>query len=265
LIGVGLVELSKLRGFLSALGSSVESSLAGAPAGTGVVTQIVVLTFIVLGFLASFLWTRIYYGPLQTLADNEVVKSLRGKLIVSQSELKHEKESHKKAVSVAQSLAKGEIAIPATPPSKDELQVRSKAAPNLHDWPEDVRKKVEKFEEARPIWNTDPGAKIFLEARQEANGRRLEAQILLDLDDTLVINLQVRRYSGDHLRGTVAFLLHPTFTEPIIYAEATNDMAEAKISSAGWFTVVAIADNGRTILSFNLKELPNAPAWFKVN
>jgi hypothetical protein len=265
LIGVGLVELSQLRGTLSALGRSVETSVAGVPAGTNVVTQVVVLTFIVMGFLASFLWTRISYGPLQTLVDNDVLNSLRGKLIDSQSALKAEKETRKKAVSVAQSMSKGEIAIPATPPLKGATAARREASPNLQNWLPDIQEKITKFAASPATWNTDPGAKIFPNARREANGRRLEAEILIDLGDTLVINLRVRRVSGEPLRGTVAFLLHPTFTEPIMYTAAFDDVAEIKISSGGWFTVVVVADKGGTILAFDLREVPNAPSWFKEN
>jgi len=263
LIGVGLVELTKLQGALSGLGRSVEMSLAGAPAGTSVVTQIVVLTFLVLGFLASFLWTRIYYGPLQTLADNDVVSSLRAKLTYSQTQLKQEKETRKKAVSVADSMAKGEIAIPAVPPLKQETPARARATSDLQVWPSDVREKIEEFKKLPANWNTDPGAQLFPQARKEANGRRLEAEIDLELSDTLIIKLRVRSVSGETLRGPVAFLLHPTFTERIIYAEPTGDVAEVTISSGGWFTAVAILDAGKTILSYDLRELPNVPAWFK--
>lgn len=263
LIGVGLVELTKLQGALSALGRSVEMSFAGAPAGTGVATQIVVLTFLVFGFLASFLWTRIYYGPLQTLADRDVVNSLQAKLVVSQTELKQEKETRKKAVSVAHSMVKGEIAIPSAPPLKREAPARARATSDLQEWPADVRQKIEEFKKLPADWNTDPGAQVFPEALDQANGRRLEAEIELELNDALIIKLRVRRVSGEPLGGPVAFLLHPTFTERIIYDEPSGDVAEVTISSGGWFTAVAILDAGKTNLAYDLKELPNAPAWFK--
>lgn len=265
LIGVGLVELTQLSETLSAVGRGVEASLVGAPAGTSVVTQVVVITFLVLGFLTSFLWTRIYYGRLQTLADYDIQDSLRSKLAESEKQLTQEKAKRREAVAVAHSALIGEIATPVAPASKDEAPARSRAVTDFSEWPPDVQEKVEAFRDSPPKWNSNPGAKLFPRAGRESNGRRFEAQIVLDLKDTLVISLRVEQVSGEPLTGEVVFLLHPTFVELIVYADADGEVAETKISSGGWFTAIAIADNGRTILAYDLRELPNAPPWFKRN
>jgi hypothetical protein len=257
LIGVGLVEISHLRGTLSGIGRAVAMSVAGDPAATNVVTQVVVVTFLVLGFLVSFLWTRIYYGPLQTRVDKSVEDSLRG-------QLEREKEEKEKVVSIANSMAKGEIPVPAVSHSTEKRTARS-GTRDVGQWSDVIAKKMEEFKNSPPLWNSDPGTRLFLNAPQESNGRTLEAELVLDLREALVIELRVKRISGEELMGPVAFLLHPTFSESIVYAEPVNDVAEVRISSAGCFTVVAIADGGDTVLSFNLKNLPNAPAWFKRN
>jgi len=43
---------------------------------------------------------------------------------------------------------------------------------------------------------------------------------------------------------------------------AKGNLAETEISTAGWFTVIAILDGGKTILSYDLRKLPNVPEWF---
>ena len=78
-----------------------------------------------------------------------------------------------------------------------------------------------------------------------------------------MVRLTVRRLSGAPLEGEVLFLLHPTFDEPCLVEQAKNGVAEVEIFTDGWFTVVAIADRGDTVLSYDLRQLPKAPKWFK--
>lgn len=262
LIGVGLVELTKLRGALRELGSSVATSIAGTPTGTNVVTEVVVVTFVVLGFLVSFLWTRIYYGRLQTLADNDIINRLRGQVRQERKEKQQEREEKEKARKVVQKMRRGEIPENAATRPADRTRAQK---PEGHAWNPGVLEKIEEFENLPKRWDNDPGATFFGRLRQEDDGRRLEAEMILDVRDALMISLRVRRVSGKPLEGTVAFLLHPTFNQPVVYAEASGEVAEVTISSAGWFTAVAIADGGDTKLAYNLSELPGAPAWFKRN
>ena len=126
---------------------------------------------------------------------------------------------------------------------------------------------MKQFRESKRFCDSNPGKKIFGDRPQEDNGRRLEPQIRVDLGTTLVIGLIVRRVSrnSEPLVAPVAFLLHPTFMQPVLYAQGDGDSARVKISPSGWFTVVAIIDDGNTILSYDLNKLPNAPQWFKEN
>jgi hypothetical protein len=38
-----------------------------------------------------------------------------------------------------------------------------------------------------------------------------------------------------------------------------------EIYTDGWFTVAAVADEGRTVLSFDLRNMPGAPEWFTMD
>jgi hypothetical protein len=274
LIGVGLVEIKQLSGVLKAIGGAVENSFNGAPDRTNAITQAVVVTFVVFGFLCSFLWTRIYYGRLQALADSEIVRALRRALGETQNELVIEKAEKKEAVAekneaftAAKQMITGEIPVPATPKPSAATRVQDSAPAKELKWPPDIQEKLDKFESAPVDWDDETAWELFKERQPplEQNGRRFEAEIALDLRGALIIILRVRRLSGDRLIDPVAFLLHPTFTQRVVYSEPIGNIAETRISPAGAFTAIAIADGGKTILAYDLSTLPNAPAWFKNN
>lgn len=254
LIGVGLVELREIRGILGSIGQAVENSLPGALTSTKVITQAVVVVFVVLGFYISFLWTRIYYGPLQMFTDNEVIRRLRIRVVTLKT--------------VVNQFAKGEIATPdIASVAKEQKAASPSDAEDQTEWTPAVLEKIKKFTESKKDWNSNPTRDIFGDLPNQDKGRRLEPKIKVTLSSSLVIDLTVRRVSrkSDPLVGTVAFLLHPTFKTPVIYTTADGDSATIKISPSGWFTVIAIMDKGDTILSYDLSKLPNAPQWFKEN
>lgn len=265
LIGVGLVELREIGVILAQLGHLVAGSLSIPPPGTEVVTQAVVIAFLILGFLASFLWTRIYYGRLQTIADNNVrlyLQSVRSTLVKVQAQLKDQKLTTQNVEAVTASMARGELNIRGIT-TATEQSVRVMQDEKLKDWLPDVQTRISAFQAAKAEWDTDPGADIFPNAPREANGRKLEIDLFAKLKDDLALDLRVIRSGGLPLDDTVVFLLHPTFLESILYITPTGDKAETKIYAEGWFTVVAIMDKGKTILSYKLKDLPDAPEWFK--
>jgi hypothetical protein len=74
----------------------------------------------------------------------------------------------------------------------------------------------------------------------------------------------VERHEGSPLEKDVTFLLHPTFhARTRTIAVDDDDRAELEIYCTGWFTAGAIADAGATLLEYDLRKLPGAPAWFK--
>jgi hypothetical protein len=113
IIGVGLVEFREVGGALASLGEVVTSaSLPPAP-GAGVVAQIVVVLFAAIGFLASFLWTRIYYGQLQFAADRgiyDMLRSIRSYVSQQGAETAEVKE-------IVGLIASGDLAPTATAPA----------------------------------------------------------------------------------------------------------------------------------------------------
>lgn len=245
--------------------------MVSPPQGTQIVTQVVVVTFLTLGFLASFLWTRIYYGPLQTLGDinliarlNEIISDYKKRLV--EKSVTAEKN---KAATVA--LLAGKVATPKyeTASSKAAAGAPSKAAPraepDVTEWPEDVWQRFQKFVAAPVIYDSDPAGQIFQNTPREASGRRLEAEILTDLNKALIITARVKGLGGEPLKDPVTFLLHPTLDDPVLCVRPQKDVAEVNFYAEGWITVVAVLDKGKTVLAYDLREMPKAPRWFKDN
>jgi len=243
------------------MGRMVAGSLKDAPPGTEVVTQVVIVAFLIFGFIASFLWTRIYYGPLQTIADVNLTARLRSILKEFDNRISNQESATQNVETVTKLLATGKLVAPGVTPSK-ELSASLEENAVQKTLPAEILDKLAKFQKLDADWNSDPNPQLFPDALQEVNGRMLEAELAADLKDYLVIKLRVRWLSGEPLNDRVVFLLHPTFNESILYKKPQNGMAEIEIYAEGWFTVVAILDEGKTVLSYSLKNLPNAPAWF---
>jgi hypothetical protein len=251
LVGAGLVQLLKLRAALASLGAAVASSFIDVPQGAALVSQLVAIVFVVYGFLVSFLWTRIYYSRLQALSDVDTGKALDKALA--------DKQYYE---SLASGMVSGAIPI-AKPPAATEKTLQLEAAETA-EWPPPVREKFEKFTSASVNWNEDTTAKVFGVKTSIDNGKVLEAEFEAELRRAVVIRLRVRSIMKTPLDGPVTFCLHPSFSKPVIEVQPTGDRAETKITAAEWFTVVAILDSGNTLLALNLKEMPNAPDWFKL-
>ncbi len=250
LIGVGLVEFREVAELLSDTGKLVSEGLVPAPPGAGILTQAVLVAFAVLGFLLSFLWTRLYYGGIQTRVDWEV-----SRIGSELKEVKREvKQNRKVQLQNAPAPEKGRTPLSS---AKDDS-----ASPE-GSWPEDVRKKVERFRLAEVSWYSNPTREIFGNVPSEANGRRLEGNVEADLGEALALSIRVRRVGGEPLQGVATFLLHPTFLDRIRTVPVHEDVAQTMFNAGGWFTVVVIADQGRTILGYDLKSIANVPAWFK--
>jgi hypothetical protein len=276
LVGVGLVELGTLGTALAKVGDQVAKAVTPAPTGTAVVTEVVIITFATIGFLASFLWTRIYYGGIQARADSDIVNWVASKLEDQETRID-------RADKVAQKLASGKLlpggaaapapivtATMATPTgsvaitAEQEMPTGETAVAMPPDLPEALRQQVDHFLHSGAAWNDDTVVRIFGNQPSELNGRSLSGEITVQYEKALVIRLVAERHEGPPFGNDVTFLLHPTFHARIrtIPVEG-DDRAELEIYCTGWFTAGAILDAGQTLLEYDLRKLPGAPEWFK--
>lgn len=281
LIGVGLVEFDKAADALGRVGARVQRQVGPRVAGADVLTEAVIVVCAVVGFLASFLWTRIYYGAIQVGADSQALQMLRAQVSRQAENAAQAQdtavEARKKAEGAAratEALLRGEInvaaatasAVPAAPATAaDEAAEHEEIRRREEEWPGEVRARVERFLAEEPRWDNDPTGELFADAPSSQNGRTLTADVVAELGQGVIVLLRVDHVSGPPLQGEVTFLTHPTFNERLVTVAAKDGRAETKVYAAGTFTAVAIADAGRTVLAYNLAQLPDAPAWFLAN
>jgi hypothetical protein len=291
LIGVGLVELKEIGAILRSIVNIVVSSYKDPPPGVEIISYVAIVTFTIFGFLASFLWTRLNYGPLQTMTDDGMrrhLKGLRNQMSDQQKELADQKEelSNQKeemdarlqeinilaeetearleeiktlAEDVGGQAALGKAEAPIVP------DVHLEESEKKHALPDEISEKIKEFEKFSPEWNSNPVVQLFPDAPAEKDGLRLEGEILNDLKTSLRIVLRVVRLDGKPVEDVVIFLLHPTFGKQALqYVKEKDGVAGVRILSGGWFTAAAIITNETaTVLSYDLRNLPGAPEWFK--
>jgi hypothetical protein len=283
IIGISLVEVRTIAGALDALGTRVAKSTSTSVAGADVITQLLFVVFATSGFLTSYLWTRIHYGKIQAFADQLVWTGLRQFFVDTQNKLARQEsktESLERKTNiierVASANAEGRAPKTSTKPvpaedsdlvqnvvGAQELIPGSAPSTAAIDGSVDVQSRLKTFRKAGVDWDSDPIAEIFSGFGPEANGRRFEAEIAGQFGNQLLIDLTVRRIGGAPLKDKVLFLLHPTYDRRIITVQPKGQLAQTEIAAEGWFTAGAIADNGQTVLTLDLRTIPGAPPWFR--
>jgi hypothetical protein len=149
LVGVGLVEFNKFREALGSAGEFVAASLNPRVASANIVSQLVMVAFATLGFLASFLWTRVYYGNIQFRADEQIWSRLN-KLAnrVGESE-----EDSQKAVKLASLVAKQtQPQSVFEPEAVGTFEFTAETSARVKE----VFKKIEQFKKAPAEFNSNP-------------------------------------------------------------------------------------------------------------
>lgn len=273
IIGIGLVEFREILDLLVRIGEIVDSNMNESAPNIEILTISIILIFLVLGFISSYLWTRIYYGGIQMNADKGINDSLlrMNKSIKHQNQKianqKTEIEGYQKITDL---LTKGDFVKSHNLTSKNELTEKDfeEIRNDENEWPAELREKVENLRLMEEKWECDPGFDLFPDAKMEMNGRKLVVKIIsrpkYDSDSGLIISAEVINVRGEQpLSGLISFLFHPTYIDRVVKVPVKNKKAEIGFYSGGSFTLVAIADMGKTMLSFNLANLPDAPDWFK--
>jgi hypothetical protein len=253
LVGVGLVQLSHVGTMLAEVGDAVSSSLTPVVPGLGVMAQQTLVAFAIVGFLASYLWTRVYYGGIQIGADMGILNMIR---------------EQGKAIDL---IAKGDIPTqpsaplppppaPAAPAADAPEGAQAAIAPPA--FPPEVKERIDRFMDWPAEWNSNPVFELFGQRPAEADGLRLVGFIDAKLESALMMGLRVES-RGAPPAGDVLFLMHPTLVQRAVSVPFKGAVAETKFYTEGWFHVVAILDHGRTVLGLDLRDVPGVPKWFK--
>ncbi len=131
---------------------------------------------------------------------------------------------------------------------------------------QEVREVKQKVSALKEIWNSDPHKGQFGGSPQ-ANGRVLEAVIKPAAGPRSAkcdVLLRVRSTEPSRpLSGKVTFFLHPTFRDKQqVDVVVVEGFAEYKITSWGWFTAGAAADDGKTRLELDLRNVEGGTKRF---
>lgn len=95
--------------------------------------------------------------------------------------------------------------------------------------------------------------------------RALTANVEADEDDPDWYHIRVRLApvgSGKPIEGRVYFLVHHTFPQAKVPVTAKNGQATLERYAYGAFTIIALADGGKTQLALDLATLPEVPIGF---
>jgi hypothetical protein len=236
LVGVGLIQIKQIGDKLFTLSGGVAWALNDT-SGNHTFALALILFYLVIGFLFSYLWTRLYLPVAFHFSDLEIQRRL------DSLDTKVEEVDVKAQDAQATSLGLGKQT-------------------------EDAKNKLLAFTgDIDPQATADPWKGRF-GGKSVSNDRRLEAEVkpILGSAGLFAIRLTVSSLHPETnpLRGAVQFFLHPTFhnDKPVVTVGPTG-VAELNLRAWGAFTVGAVADDGKTKLELDLSELETAPAEFR--
>lgn len=96
--------------------------------------------------------------------------------------------------------------------------------------------------------------------KAENNGKIISATLGRD-KDTHRVTLTVQSSNNTPLSGRIAYFLHDSFDQPILYRKAVNGKATCVLNSYEAFTVGAYLEDG-TELELDLNEQKGYPGTF---
>jgi hypothetical protein len=95
-----------------------------------------------------------------------------------------------------------------------------------------------------------------------ANGWRLKAQVKPVAGTTHLVTPTLETNVSVRLPQQVVLLLHPTYAQRALKVTVDKSLTEMNFLADGAYTAVAIADGGRTILTYDLASTPGATPEF---
>lgn len=232
LVGVGLTQVRAIGQKFLDLSSSVAAALGDTSGNRSFALALIVFPLI-LGFLFSYLWTRLYLP--KAFRKAEELEDIKTKL--EQVDLRSRDNQ-------ATALGTGKADSDAI--NKKLLEVTEGIQPG----------------DPQDPWKGRFGGKSTNNDRQlKAEVRPLEGSL-----EVYSIRLSVSSLHPDTnpIKGLVQFFLHPTFTndKPIVTVDPYG-VAELYLKAWGAFTVGAVADDGQTKLELDLSTLESAPLQFR--
>ncbi|UHQ23360.1 hypothetical protein LVB77_01195 [Lysobacter sp. 5GHs7-4] len=251
-VGVSLVQAREIADAFNRL--SIQAAADWGLKNGATTAGFLLATAALLGFLASYIWTRTDFVQYLESSQSAVAAERRRRQEAERSA----RESKATLDDAVAFIARGTAPAAAPAPAKRvDAAGRESARPAF----------VPALRTHSALWDSDPNKNAFGGAAT-AEGRVLDATVSpLNADGSLcAVLLSVRILPGaPPLVGTVIFHLHPTFDPPQRRVVPNGEGAELRLIAAGAFTVGVEIEGEPTRLELDLLALPNLPQAFRDN
>ncbi|MBF4470348.1 MULTISPECIES: pYEATS domain-containing protein [Flavobacterium] len=288
IVGLGLVNLKEIPGYLVSLGEYVKTSSKYDGQLLNIYSIGIVIYFGFLGLYIGYNYMRLVLSSKYKYADDNLI---RKELEIANEKINEVKEEiQQKEIKIIQSqnliqekeqLTKSLITKINEPSiSSTEFETTVKKITSADEIKKDranIKSEVDKMiDEAKLklhkglILNHDDPQKGQWKSKAVNNERELKATVTEENKGLYHINLQIvstNPKSNPLKNGEyVLFALHNTFGNlPFKLVQVEKQSAEITFYSYGSFTVGAFADNGTTELELDLAELPDVSSYFKTH
>jgi hypothetical protein len=257
IVGLGLVEASRIARFLETQGGAIAPILFG-PNAQPILGGFALLAATILSFLASFLYFRVCLPEEFSLSEKRARDASRD-LKVAEREGRAQQLGPRALMRAVNDSQKAVAPSSSARSLKASRQPASPLEAAINRILEGMRK---------PPNPADPTKGLF--GRQSSVtdpfNRTLSATVkaVPGAGEWFEIDLLVAS-ADPPLEGDVVFFTHPTFPEPYEKVRAVNGEARLQLFAYGAFTVGVLADDGETMLELDLATLPDAPKAFREN
>jgi hypothetical protein len=288
IVGLGLVNLKEIPGYLISLGEYVRASSKYEGQLLNVYTIGIVVYFGFLGLYIGYNYMRLVLSNKYKYADDNLI---RRELEIAKEkviEVKEENQQKDKKIIQIQSLVQEKEQLTRTlidkvnEPAMSNTNVNTVAkkiidSDEVKKGSENIASDIDKMiNEAKLklhkglILNHEDPQKGQWKSNSINNERELKATVIEEAKGLFKIKLQVvsTNPKNNPLKtdDLILFALHNTFGDPPFKLVKTdNHTAELSFYTYGSFTVGAFADNGTTELELDLAELPNVSSYFKTH
>ena len=262
IVGVGLTQFYQISTSLMNLGeylSPIFNSGNDGDKTAKIIAIVIVLYFLVLGFLCAYLWTRLYFSKMLAKSQSDV-KQIQEELDNKKEELEYkQKELDEKRLELSEKEKE-------LKESQENLETKSNEVDGLST---SFRNAIDEIKAKPNITNNeinnDPNKGKF-GGLAICNDRTIKPTVKETSFDSELFTISLEVFSSNSqnpLTGKVIFHLHPTFIDPIKEVEVINGIAKLSEIAYAAFTVGVECDEGKTKLEVDLALLPDAPQLFK--
>lgn len=251
IVGVGLTQLNQIPEGLRSVGTQLGKSFGADDIGTNIAIGCV-LYFVVVGFLASYIWTRLYFVKLLGQTNEELQKKQIRKL--------ENAADHAVAGENKKTITESQMASDAA----GFEQLKTDSSEVLKTALDELKEKVKEVLKNKPVAVPDDPQKGRWGDKAENNGKQIRATVVQSSVKGFYNILITVSDKIKPLDVPVAIFVHDSFKFPddVIYVKPNeNKLAQITLTDYEAFTIGAVFADG-TELELDLNEQPGYPEGF---